>query len=88
MAITMSKTQILQQIRGHIADSQFDEALTQLQAFAQNNPSLSRYNQNAIIHQSSRYAGIKQQIGLGIVSQQDSDRTLNQIRIALLDLVN
>lgn len=72
----------LDQIRALIARNDLDAALSQLQVFLGNSSLLDE-----VLQQSGRWNDIRQQIRLGMVKHADALLTSNQIRAALLDLL-
>ncbi len=72
----------LQDVRDLIARNRMDEALGRLRSALENSPLLDE-----VILQSGRHADIRQQIRLGTVGREEADRTQNQIRSGLLDLL-
>ncbi len=79
----MNTTQFFREIRNLIARDELDAALQQLRAFFENTPKLDE-----ILHQSGRFASIRQQIRLGTVSHAEANLTQNQIRAALLEMLS
>jgi len=73
----------LKDIRGLIARDELAQALQQLQQFLAHTPQLDE-----VIQQSGRFANIRKQIRLGTVSHAEANLTRNQIRAALLELLN
>lgn len=69
----------LKEVRTLIARDELEQALQQLRQFLAHTPKLDE-----VLHQSGRFANIRQQIRLGTVSQADAALTQNQIRAALL----
>lgn len=74
---------LLQHIRALIARDELPQALQQLQQFFAHAPQLDE-----VIHQSGRFANIRQQIRLGTVSHAEANLTRNQISYALLELLH
>lgn len=69
-------------IQSLIAKDELDTALQQLHTLLENSPHLDE-----VIQQSGRFAAIRKQIRLGIVSSAEADLTRNQIRAGLLELL-
>ncbi len=78
---TMNTQKFIAHIEGLIAKNELDTVLDLLRDFLSNSPKLEE-----AIHQSGRYAAIRQQIRLGTVSHEDATLTENQIRHGLLEL--
>jgi len=78
---TISKN-IINKIRNSIANDELDAALHQLQLIFIDNPLLDE-----VIHQAGRFATIRRQIRIGVVSHQEATLTNNQIRVGLIDLL-
>ena len=73
---------IIAEIRGLIAESEIDAALTKLQTLLSGSPELDE-----VIQHSARFKAIRKQIRLGIVSHESSELTQNQISVSLLELL-
>jgi len=73
----------LQEIRDLIARDRLDEALPLLRSLLDNSPQLDE-----VIHQSGRFAAIRNQIRLGVVSHEEANLTRNQISHAMLELLS
>ena len=78
----MNPAAFLKDIRSYIARDELGQALQQLQQFLAHTPQLDE-----LLHQSGRFAAIRQQLRLGTVSQAEASLTQNQIRAALLELL-
>lgn len=70
-------------IRNLIAQNELNIALSELRTLLEYSPKLDE-----AIHHSARFHAIRRQIRLGVVSHAEATLTENQIRIALLDLLN
>ncbi|MEM8528994.1 MAG: hypothetical protein AAGG68_30460 [Bacteroidota bacterium] len=79
----MTPNDFFQHIRTLIAQDELDTALTQLQAYLSNSPKLDE-----VIQQSGRFANIRKQIRLGVVTPADATLSINQIRASILELLS
>ncbi len=79
----MTNQSFLDDIRSLIARDEMPIALEKLRALLENSPKLDE-----ILHQSGRFANIRQQIRLGLVSHAEANLTQNQIRAGMLELVS
>lgn len=75
----MTTKVFLQHIRQLIAQNELDNALQQLQHFLANTPQLDE-----VLHQSGRYAAIRKQIRLGLITNENAAVSTNQLRAGLL----
>ena len=78
----MENTQFFDQIRDLIARDALETALEQIRLLLENSQKLDE-----AILQSARFADIRKQIRLGLVSHTEANLTKNQIRAGLLDLL-
>ena len=78
----MTSRQLFHHIRDLIARNELEQALQQLQQLLANSPKLDE-----ALQQSGRFADIRKQIRLGVVSHAEAALTQNQIRHALLELL-
>lgn len=72
-----------QNIRYLIAQEQIDKALHLMADFFDNSPHFKE-----VVHQTGRYKALTRQLRLGIVDPEFAQVTQNQIRLALLDLLD
>ena len=79
----MRQQTFFQNIRELIARDELEQALQQLRQLLDNTPQL-----NEVLQQSGRFADIRKQIRLGVVSHAEATLTQNQIRHALLELLD
>ena len=79
----MRQQTFFQDIRELIARDELEQALQQLRLLLDNTPQL-----NEVLQQSGRFADIRKQIRLGVVSHAEATLTQNQIRYALLELLD
>ena len=73
----------LSRIRELLANDDLQSIFKQLKTLFEHSPKLSE-----IIHQNARFSAITKQIRLGIVSYEDATMTKNQIRLAVLELID
>lgn len=78
----MTPKQFLAHIRNLIANDELGQALVQLRQFLLDSPKLDE-----VLQQSGRFARVRKQIRLGVVSHEDANLDTNQIRMSLLDLL-
>lgn len=78
----MNNKATIEKIRDLIANDELKMAFQQIQRLLTKSPKL-----DAAILQSARYNGIQSQIHSGIVSHENAEVTINQIRSGLLDLL-
>lgn len=79
----MKPATFLEEIRQYIGSDELAQALQQLRQFLSHSPQIEE-----VLQQSGRFAAICKQIRLGTVSHEDATLTRNQIRAALLELLD
>lgn len=77
----METSNYLAEIQRMIGKNRLDDAIEQLKLLFEHSPKLRQ-----VLLQSSRYSDVMSRIQQGTLSTTDADLTLNQIRLALLDL--
>lgn len=64
-----------------VGSNRIDEAIKQLSSLLSDSPKIKE-----VIIQSSKYSALKDEIRRGTISLEDSDITINKIRIGILEL--
>ncbi len=79
----MNTADFIKNIQDLIARDEMAAAMEKLRAFLDNSPKL-----NEVLQQSGRFAHIRKQLQLGLVSHEEAALTQNQIRMGLLELLS